>query len=134
MARLVSWLNQQQIIEHLQKKLKMPYRKINSRIKILNNHHKFILLSIFIVELSKIFSCEIMMISIDKVMFSRNTNFNYSWQHKIIIKNFYNQSERRVKYLIWSVFSTGYYFVYEVKNRNKFWTFISVLEIFESMD
>ena len=84
--------------------------------------------SLFVFELSNILSNEIVIVSIDEVMLSRNTKFNYSWQHKGIIKSIYNQSVRRSKSLIWAIVSTGDYFVYEVEKRNNSETFIRFLK------
>ena len=106
----------------------MTYTRVNSRPAILDSHHKLILRSLFVVKLSNILSNETVIFSIDVVMFSRNTKFNYSWQHKGINKNFYNQSVRGSKSLIWAIVSTGDYFVYEVKTRNNSETFIQFLE------
>ena len=58
-------LKQQQIAEHLHKILKMSYRRVNSRLTILDIHNKLMLRSFFVVEFSNILSCEIMMVSID---------------------------------------------------------------------
>ena len=57
-------LKQQQIVEHLRKKLNMKYRRVNSRSVMPYSHHKLMLRSFF-AELSNILSNEIVIVSID---------------------------------------------------------------------
>ena len=58
-------LKRQQIVQHLRKELKMSYRRVNSRPKIKDKHHKLMLESLFAVEVSSILSREIVIVSID---------------------------------------------------------------------
>ena len=58
-------LKQQQIVEYLRKNLNMTYRRVNSRSVMPDNHHKLMLLSLFVFELSNILWTEIVIVSID---------------------------------------------------------------------
>ena len=58
-------LKQQQIVEYLRKNLNMTYRRVNSRSVMPDNHHKLMLLSLFVFELSNILRAEIVIVSID---------------------------------------------------------------------
>ena len=82
----------QQIVQHLRKYFKMSSRRVNSRPTIKDKHHILMLQSLFAVEVSSILSHRIVIVSIDEVMLSMNTKFNYSWQQKGEIKAFDNQS------------------------------------------
>ena len=59
-------LKQKQIVEHLSKNLKMTYRRVKSRLAILDSHHKLMPQSLFIVEFSNILRNEITIVSIDE--------------------------------------------------------------------
>ena len=58
-------LKHKQIVEHLCKNLNMTYRRVNSRSVMPDSHHKLMLRSLYVVELSNILCNEIMIISID---------------------------------------------------------------------
>ena len=58
-------LKHKQIVEHLCKNLNMKYRRVNSRSVMPDSHHKLMLRSLYVVELSNILSNEIVIISID---------------------------------------------------------------------